>query len=286
VSVDETTIELAGSPVLYRSAPAPSNPAGGAGGSPDPVPSPDPLLSHDPVLYLHGVPTSSADWLPFLQRTGGIAPDLPGFGRSGKGGHLDYSINGHARFLEQFLEALEIDRVRLVVHDWGAAGGLVFAQRAPERIAKLVVIDALPLLPGYEWHRTARFLRRPLLGELAAGATPKWLLALILREAAPFTEERLDTVWEELDEGTLRAILRLHRSADEQRLAEAGHELGAIDAESLVVWGENDPWFPAAFAEAYARALPNATVQPIPGAGHWPWVEQPHVIDTVTEFLS
>ena len=45
-----------------------------------------------PVLYLHGVPTSGADWIPFLERTGGIAPDLPGFGRSAKSGGFDYSI--------------------------------------------------------------------------------------------------------------------------------------------------------------------------------------------------
>jgi pimeloyl-ACP methyl ester carboxylesterase len=35
------------------------------------------------TLYLHGVPTDGDDWLPFLEQTGGYAPDLPGFGRSG-----------------------------------------------------------------------------------------------------------------------------------------------------------------------------------------------------------
>ena len=55
-----------------------------------------------PVLYLHGVPTASWEWLPFLERTGGIAPDLPGFGRSAKPGDFDYSIAGYDRFLEQF----------------------------------------------------------------------------------------------------------------------------------------------------------------------------------------
>ena len=57
-----------------------------------------------PVLYLHGVPTSADDWLPFLERTGGIAPDLPGFGRSGKPASFDYSIPGYDRWLEAFLD--------------------------------------------------------------------------------------------------------------------------------------------------------------------------------------
>src|SRR4051794_32476481 len=52
-----------------------------------------------PVLYLHGVPTDGDDWLPFLERSGGFAPDLPGFGRSDKPPHFDYSIEGYARWL-------------------------------------------------------------------------------------------------------------------------------------------------------------------------------------------
>ena len=57
-----------------------------------------------PVLYLHGVPTSSDDWVAFLQRTGGLAPDLPGFGRSGKRGDGDFTMPGYERFVEDFLD--------------------------------------------------------------------------------------------------------------------------------------------------------------------------------------
>jgi pimeloyl-ACP methyl ester carboxylesterase len=83
-----------------------------------------------PVLYVHGNPTNSDDWIEFLERTGGIAPDLPGFGRSGKPAHFDYSIEGYAGALEQLLAQLGIDRYSLVVHDWGSAA-LGLAQRAP-----------------------------------------------------------------------------------------------------------------------------------------------------------
>jgi pimeloyl-ACP methyl ester carboxylesterase len=56
------------------------------------------------VLYLHGVPTSSDDWVAFLERTGGLAPDLPGFGRSGKRGDGDFTMAGYDRFVEDFLD--------------------------------------------------------------------------------------------------------------------------------------------------------------------------------------
>ena len=133
-----------------------------------------------PVLYLHGVPTSSDDWLAFLERTGGLAPDLPGFGRSGKRGDGDFTMPGYDRFVEAFLDHAEVERVRLVVHDWGVVG-LLWAQRFPERVERLVVINAVPLLPGYRWHRVARLWRMRGVGEVAIGLVH----ALGLAAAAP-----------------------------------------------------------------------------------------------------
>ena len=54
----------------------------------------EPPAGRTPVLYVHGVPNSGEDFLPFLERTGGVAIDLPGFGRSGKSNAFDYSIAG------------------------------------------------------------------------------------------------------------------------------------------------------------------------------------------------
>ena len=50
----------------------------------------------------------------------------------------------------------------MIMHDWGAVG-LVFAQRRPELIERLVVINTVTFLPGYSWHRTAKIWRTPLL---------------------------------------------------------------------------------------------------------------------------
>ena len=124
-----------------------------------------------PVLYVHGVPDSAELWTPFLRLTGGIAVDLPGFGESGKPAQWPYSLDGYARFLPAFLDALRIDRVRLVAHDWGAA-----ALTLAGRIERLVAIDVLPLLPGHRWHWVARAWRTPALGELAMGFTGRTLL--------------------------------------------------------------------------------------------------------------
>jgi pimeloyl-ACP methyl ester carboxylesterase len=276
-AVSDHTGDLDGLPIFWRSAPTPAEETGRA----DVAPA--------PPLYLHGVPTNSDDWLPFLERIGGLAPDLPGFGRSGKPGSLRYTIDEYADFLERFLDCVEVERVSLVVHDWGAVG-LAFAQRHPERIERLVVINAITFLPGYRWHRTARLWRTPVIGELAMGATNRRLLRFTSRESnatpGPMSEAWLDTVLDHFDQGTQRAILRLYRSSPPEVLAAAGSQLGRLEMPALVVWGARDPYIPARFARAYAEALPNAELLELPDAGHWPWLDRPDTIDRVASFLG
>ena len=242
-----------------------------------------------PVLYVDGVPTDGADWLPFLERTGGYAPDLPGFGGSDKPAHFDYSIAGYARFLREFVDALEVERFSLVVHDWGGAG-LALAQAAPERIERLVVIDSVPLLPGYRWHPIARVWRTPLAGEVMMGFTFKWALRRLPRWTVGPRQpppDLIDHVWRHFDHGTQRAILKLYRSAPPATLAAAGQKLRQIRAPALIVWGAHDPYVPSHFASAYAEALGGESeVEVLDTAGHWPWLDEPEVIDRVSGFLS
>jgi pimeloyl-ACP methyl ester carboxylesterase len=240
-------------------------------------------------LYLHGVPTNSDDWLAFLERTGGLAPDLPGFGRSGKPGSLRYTIEEYADFIELFLEHAGVERVSLVMHDWGGVG-LAFAQRRPELIERLVLINAVPFLPGYRWHRTARIWRLPVLGELAMGTTFRFTVRLASREAnatpGPLPDALVESVMEHFDEGTSRAILRLYRSSPPDVLAAAGGHLGSLTMPALVVWGGKDPYIPERFGRDYAGALGAAELAEYPDAGHWGWLDRPDMIDRVAAFLS
>ena len=265
--MEEHLEDIDGQPIFWRSAPG-----GGA-----------------PVLYVHGVPTSSDDWVPFLERTGGLAPDLPGFGRSSKRGDLDYSIAGYERFLDRFLAHVGADRYSLVMHDWGVVG-LALAQAAPQRVERLVVMNIVPFLPGYRWHRIARAWRTRLVGELVMGATNRWLLWRLSAEASatpgPLPREFIDEAWAHFDQGTQRAILKLYRGAPSDVLAQAGRRLGDVTAPALVVWGDRDPYIPARFADETADALGAATVRHLEDASHWPWLDRPDVVDIVADFLG
>jgi pimeloyl-ACP methyl ester carboxylesterase len=239
------------------------------------------------VLYLHGVPTSSKDWIAFLERSGGVAPDLPGFGRSGKRADLDYSMHGLAAFVPRFLDMLELDRVTLVVHDWGVAG-LIWAMREPQRIERLVVINGVPLFSSYRWHRAARLWRAPVLGEMAMGATNRAVMRRGLRGAdkQPPPPEFLEAIMADFDLGTQRALLRLYRSASSQALGRAGVGLSDLTCPGLVVWGDRDPWIPSTFAEEYAHALGGTTeTTHVAAGGHWPWHEAPEVVEMVVGFV-
>jgi pimeloyl-ACP methyl ester carboxylesterase len=241
-----------------------------------------------PVLYVHGVPDHGGMWRDFLAQTGGVAPDLPGFGESAKPNGFDYSIDGYRSWLEAFVAHRALDRFSLVVHDWGVVG-LALAQAMPERIERLVVIDALPFLPGYRWHPLARQWRRPVLGEMLMGFTFRWngkrLVGRGQREPATGTRWD-DETYRLFDHGTQRAILRLYRSAPPDVLARAGEKLGELTAPALVIWGDNDVYLPTELAQKYADALGGeTTVRVIEGAGHWVWDDEPAVIGEVAAFL-
>jgi pimeloyl-ACP methyl ester carboxylesterase len=268
LETQEHTAEITGTPVFWRSA---------AGGG-------------TPVLYVHGVPTNSDIWLPFLERAGGVAPDLPGFGRSGKRGDYPFTIEGYDRFIEAFLDHLGIERIRLVVNDWGAVG-LAYAQRFPERIERLAIIDAVPLLPGFRWHRIARAWRKRGVGEALMGALTRPGIRLALREASgtpgSMPDAFVETVADHFDAGTQRAILRLYRSADPDVLAAAGARLDSITAPTRIWWGEKDPYMSPDWADAYGERLPGTElVTRLAGAGHWPWYDQPELVDEIVAFLD
>jgi pimeloyl-ACP methyl ester carboxylesterase len=69
-------------------------------------------------------------------------------------------------------------------------------------------------------------------------------------------------------------------------LERAGDRLGQLDCPALIVWGEDDPYIPASFASRLADALGGDTrVELLGGVRHWPWIDDPSVIDLVADFL-
>lgn len=105
-----------------------------------------------PVLFLHGNPTSSYLWrniIPHVMpRARCIAPDLIGMGESDKP-VISYRVEEHARYLEGFIDALELEDLVLVLHDWGSALGLHWARRHPSRVRAIALMEFITPIPTW-----------------------------------------------------------------------------------------------------------------------------------------
>ena len=98
------------------------------------------------VLFLHGNPTSSYLWRNVIPHVApdarAIAMDLIGFGRSDRPA-LDYRFQDHYRYVEGFIEALELEDIVLVIHDWGSMLGLEYARRHPDNVRAIAMMEAI-----------------------------------------------------------------------------------------------------------------------------------------------
>ncbi|MEV0829682.1 haloalkane dehalogenase [Nonomuraea rubra] len=103
------------------------------------------LGSGAPIVFLHGNPTSSHLWrdvMPALGQGRRLAPDLIGMGESGKPA-IDYTYADQARYLDAWFDALDLDDVLLVGHDWGGALAFDWAARHPDRVRGIAFTEAI-----------------------------------------------------------------------------------------------------------------------------------------------
>ncbi|MEL6706087.1 MAG: haloalkane dehalogenase [Bacteroidota bacterium] len=110
----------------------------------------------DPILLLHGIPTHGYLWrnvVDGLDRHGRvIVPDLMGYGASYQGDELSYDGQSQQRYFDAFMDALDLQDVTLVVNDLGSVLGLHWASRHPDRVKRIILVEAA-MLDGPSWYR-------------------------------------------------------------------------------------------------------------------------------------
>jgi haloalkane dehalogenase len=105
-----------------------------------------------PFVFLHGNPSSSHLWRSVMPDAGPgrlLAPDLIGMGRSGKP-DIAYALEDHARYLDEWFDAVGLDRVVLVGHDWGGALAFDWAARHPERVRGIAFLESIVKPMGWD----------------------------------------------------------------------------------------------------------------------------------------
>lgn len=244
-----------------------------------------------PVLFVHGFPESSFMWnemLPVAAAAGrrAVAPDLPGFGESPARPPTTWERLVDA--VEEFAEALGLDRVVLVVHDWGGLVGLRWACDHPDRIAALVISDTGFFSDG-QWHDMALTLRTEGAGEELIGSFDGDAFKTLMKTLSPkLSDEAIEHYWGALGtpEGQ-RAALDMYRSGDFEKLAPYEGRLGSLGVPTLVLWGENDPFAPTTGGRRFADEIPGARFHVVEGAGHFLFSDAPDECATqLSTFLN
>lgn len=258
-----------------------------AGGTQPRVLQAGPLDAAEAVVFVHGNPGSCDDWERLAGALGAtgvraVAVDLPDFGETIAPPGFAHDVPAYAGFLDEALGALGVERVHLVVHDFGGPIGLVWAAMHVERVASVTLIDT-GILPGYRWHRLARLWRTPVLGELfQAISTPRVLRRMIGRgEPSGLPQPFLDTMAGHYDKRTRAAVLKLYRATDDPGAAatEFADFMASKDIPALVIWGEHDAYLPASYAPRQRDAFPSADVHVLPASGHWPFADAPETVE-------
>ena len=253
----------------------------------------------EPIVFVHGTPTWSFEYRQLIRELRAsrrcIAFDHLGFGLSERPANFGYRPEDHARVFAEFITALDLERFTLVVHDFGGPIALPFAQAHPERIARLVVLNSFmwPIedpkfaqqarlagsLLGRLLYRYLNFSLRVLM-PFAYCDKRRLTPAVHAQYLAPFRGQaaRQTVLW-----ALARSLLGSH--AHYARLWANRERLAAIP--SLVLWGTRDRAFPADYLDRWRQALPQARVESISDAGHWPHEERPElVLEALQRFLA
>jgi pimeloyl-ACP methyl ester carboxylesterase len=239
------------------------------------------------VVFVHGNPDAGGDWEPLMARVAEfatvVAPDMPGFGGADMRADQNYTLAAYGAHLGGLIEALGIEQVHLVAHDFGGPFALTWAASNTDRVASVTLINTGVLL-DYRWHRLAKLWRTPVVGELVMRASTHRVARFILRHDNPgLPDSWVDRIAGHLmPRGTKQAVLRLYRSTRQRHMDALIEPLRAADLDALVVFGDADVYIPAVQAERQRRVFPRVRVEMLPGVGHWAWLEQP---DRVAEFV-
>jgi haloalkane dehalogenase len=256
-----------------------------------------------PVIMLHGNPTWSfyyRNLIPPISRSRRvIVPDHVGCGLSDKPQDYPYTLEQHIRNVERLVAHLKLERVTLVMHDWGGVIGMGYATRHPGNIDRLVIFNTaafvLPVIP-----KRIRMCRSSLFGGfLVRGLNAFAGLATFMAVSQP---QRMTS---EVRAGYLAPYnnwqnrVAIHRFVQDIPL-EKDHptrptlveiEAGLAQFQSqpmLIIWGADDFCFTVRdFLAEWRRRFPQAEVHVLENAGHYVVEDAPErIIPLITPFLS
>jgi len=231
-----------------------------------------------PLLMLHGA-AGNPGWLKFCAliaaRHEVYFPTHPGFGRATRPAWMD-TIPDLVDFYMDFLDRFELRRVPVIGFSMGGWIAAELAATCPERISKLVLVDAV--------------------GLSVKGAEVADIFLLTPQDMAPLVFYDLNQVAERDKLFPARPTpAQIEERDNSQIMAQLVgwkpymhnpklvHRLRRVKAPTLIVWGKQDGLVPLAHGEAYRNAIRGAELKVIDRCGHTPQLERPEEFVSIVE---
>ncbi|HEX3910607.1 MAG TPA: alpha/beta hydrolase [Solirubrobacteraceae bacterium] len=253
-----------------------------------------PSDAREAVLFVHGNPGASSDWTALVQAAGelgrAVAFDLPGFGGAKAPAGFGYDVPAYAEFIEAAREQLGIERVHLVLHDFGGPFGLVWGLGHAERWASVALLN-VGVMPGYVWHSMAKRWRTPVLGELTQAWIPRAGWRRVMQRGNPkgLPEQFVETMYDNYDRETRNTVLKLYRATPDpgKTAGEIGPAIARLLKPALVIWGAKDQFIGVEYAERQREFFDVEQVAVLPDSGHWAFQDDPEPVrELLVAFLA
>lgn len=217
-----------------------------------------------PLLILHGWGQDIQTMRPLGERLAWHRPvhllDLPGFGQSPWTGE-DWDTRDYAKCVLEYLENAGLDCVDLLGHSFGGRIGLRIASEWPQRLRRLVLVDAAGLPRQRGLPQRARLSAIRLLGKLI-----RWLPTAQSQPLQAWYRERYGSR-DYKNAGVLRGTFVKVIAEDQTANART------IKASTLVLWGAEDQETPVDMAHRFGELIPNSEVVVLPERDHFPFAD-------------
>lgn len=252
----------------------------------------------EPIVLIHGTSASLHTWDGWVAGLKGqrrvIRFDLPGFGLTGPftAGYAAQGYRGdnYAGFVVDLLNQLQVPRAVLGGNSLGGEVAWRTAVLAPDRVTKLLLVDASgPAFKPEKIPAGFLFARIPVVNKLGEYLLPRPMVRSTLESVYGDPSRVSEALVDRYFEITLRAG---NRKALGERLRVLEQDLDPerirrVTQPTLILWGEKDRLIPPANAQVFAQAISGSRVVMLPGLGHVPHEEDPAAsLAPVREFLG
>ena len=249
-----------------------------------------------PIVLMHGTAASLHTYDAWTKQLSKdyrvIRLDLPAFGLTGPNKNAEYSIESYTKFLSQFLEKIKVAKFYLAGNSLGGNIAWNYAAEYPEKVRKLILIDASGLPTFTPQPSIFKMAKTPILNSLFLYITPKFIIRKNIEQVYANKLKVTDALVTRYHKMSLRTGNRkafIDRAKTDFNVAEKVNlvKLKSVKTTTLLIWGAKDTWIPLGNGKRMDSILPNSKLVILENSGHVPMEENPkESLEFLKSFLN